>query len=146
MPVKVLEQATQSSITLPVAISIAALVLSVLSPVTSSLITGWFRLKEKRLDIKASADIRKQEFYEQHRAEVIEKYIVATGAVAKRPTDETIEKFGATMGEMYLYVDQSLWVYLDAISKKVTDFGVDDPTKELEALCKALNNNVRTKE
>ena len=102
---------------LSLVIAIAALVLSALSPLISALVSGVFNIKEKRLDISAKKNEQEQEFYYRHRAEVIENYIRATGEEIESLTRTSHANFGSVMGEIYLYVDSSLWPLLDKISQ-----------------------------
>lgn len=143
------EQITSNtaSVDLSLWIAIAALVLSTLSPILSSLINGYFRIKEKKLESSQALAKHQQEFYERHRAEVIERYLTAVGKAAKVSTTANHEMFGEVMGEIYLYVDESLWPLLDSIAGKITKHNLSDPTDELQILCKALSaNGVRSKD
>ena len=127
---------------LPLFISIAALVLSAASPIVSAIV----QIKERKLEIKADLERRQQEYYDKHRAEAIEKYIGAVGEFCKTESIKSLEPLGASMGEIYFYVDQSLWPILDAISEKVRRHGFEPPDNELIHLCKALSDDkVRAK-
>ncbi len=130
---------TAKNIDLSLVISIAALILSVLSPVISSVIGGVFHIREKKLDLKAEAERRNHEFYEQHRAEVIERYINTVGKAAQNFVIGNIQEFGESMGEVYMYVDQSLWPLLDSIAAKINRHNFSDPSAELRELCKKLS-------
>ena len=101
---------------LSLVIAVAALVLSVLSPVLSSVISGTFRIKEKKIELNAEKAKWDQTFYAQHRAEVIERYLNVVGKYSKLPATSTREEFGSCMGEIYLYVNRSLWPILDSIA------------------------------
>ena len=127
-----------------VALSLAALTLSVLSPFFTAIINGAFRMREKRLDIETEQKKRTQSFYLSHRAEVIEKYISAAGACFKNNTPENRAHFGSAMGEIYLYVREDLWPTLDSIASCIS---IDNSTNLdglLKFLCKELSrDNVR---
>ncbi|HJG85747.1 hypothetical protein [Pseudoflavonifractor capillosus] len=99
---------------LSLVIAIAALVLSALSPLISALISGLFQIKEKTLEISAKQREQERDFYYRHRAEVIERYISTAGQaiLSGRYYD-----FGNSMGEIYFYVDESLWPLLDNIAE-----------------------------
>lgn len=136
--------AAACSMDLSLLISIVALVLSVLSPVISSIISGLFHYNEKKLELKSESERRNHEFYEQHRAEVIERYINAAGKASKSFSDGNLQEFGASMGEIYMYVDQSLWPLLDSIASKIDKDRSGDPTAELRVLCQKLSTyNIR---
>ncbi len=138
---------TAKNIDLSLVISVTALILSVLSPVISSIIGGIFRIREKKLDLKAEAERRNHEFYEQHRAEVIERYINTVGKAAQYFAAGNIQEFGESMGEIYLYVDQTLWPLLDSIAAKINRHNPSDPSAELRELCKKLSaNSVRSEQ
>ena len=130
---------------LSLVIAIAALVLSALSPLISALVSGVFNIKEKQLDISAKENEREQEFFYRHRAEVIENYIRATGEEIESLTRTSHANFGSVMGEIYLYVDSSLWPLLDKISQYIhTDTGFQ-AKDDFITLCKALSSaEIRT--
>lgn len=126
-------------------IAVAALVLSVLSPLISSLVNGHFRIKEKKLDITEKQLELERDFYYQHRAEVIEKYISAAGQVIESGTYEGQADFGAVMGEIYFYVDESLWPLLDGISQYIHTDNSFSAKDDFITLCKALSSTeIRT--
>lgn len=128
---------------LSIVIAVAALILSVLSPLISSVINGLFRIREKKLEIVAKQKEQELEFYYQHRAEVIERYISSAGKVIQ--TGQIVD-FGLAMGEIYIYVDKSLWPLIDNIAEYVYSdkaFGAKD---DFIKLCKELSAaDIRTK-
>lgn len=128
-----------SSIDFSLVISLVALVLSVVSPVIASVISGYFHLKEKNLEIEAESKKRRQEFYEEHRAEVIERYIKNVGKACRTNSRDSLVDFGETMGEIYLYVDVDLWPILDSIAKQLTPHSISNPSEELIKLCMELS-------
>lgn len=115
-------------------ISFAALVLSIASP----LISACLQRRTKEIELKAEAERRREEFYNKHRAEVIERYITAVGEGCKTELLQDLHAYGKALGEVYLYVDQSLWPLLDTISEKIERHDFQPPTAELIQLCKAL--------
>lgn len=115
-------------------ISLAALALSILSPWLSAR----HLRKAKEMELKAEAERRREEFYDQHRAEVIERYITAVGEICKTELPQDLHAYGKALGEVYLYVDQSLWPLLDTISEKIERHEFQPPTAEFIQLCKAL--------
>lgn len=121
-------------------VALAALVFSVLSPILSSLIDAIARIREKELEFRMEMERRDREFYMQHRTEVIERYLKYVGRLCKIGTRTDLNEFGASMGEIYLYVDESLWPLLDAIELKLNTAEYSPPTKEFVELCKALSS------
>ena len=89
---------------------------------------------------QAKNDEKKQRmfFYEQHRAEAIEKYLDLAGAVCKYDTPEAFKAFGAVCYQAYLYIPPEHWGLVDAINNKLTLGSTEAPLKELAALCQAL--------
>lgn len=125
---------------LSLVIAIAALVLSAVSPLISSLVNGHFRIKEKKLDITEKQFEQERDFYYRHRAEVIESYIKATGQFIESGSCAKQENFGATMGEIYFYVDKSLWPLLDHILYTIHTDRYYDAKDDFIELCKALSS------
>lgn len=129
-----------------VLMAFAALLLSVLSPFFSAIINGYFRLKEKKLELKTERQKEEQAFYLSHRAEVIEKYLSAAGACSKSNTPENRALFGSVMGEIYLYVRSDLWPTLDAIASRISIDDAPELDGLTKSLCKELSReNVRRK-
>lgn len=130
---------------LSLVIAVAALVLSALSPLVSSLISGLFRIKEQKLELAAEQKEQERDFYYRHRAEVIEKYISAAGQVIESGTYEGQADFGAVMGEIYFYVDESLWPLLDGISQYIHTDNSFSAKDDFIKLCKELSSTeIRT--
>lgn len=131
---------TTNGIDLSLAISLVALVLSVVSPVISSIISGAFQIWKKKIEVKADKEKREQRFYEQHRVEVIERYIRAVGKACRMGTAANFDEFGASMGEIYLYVSEKHWDLLNSIATKLDRQKFMNPSEEFTELCKALSN------
>ena len=123
---------------LSLVIALAALLFSTISPVLSSLIGGYFRLREKRLDLKAELDRQTNTFFVQRRAEVIEAYIQAVGRASERSSRENLSLFGGARGEIYLYIDADLWPLLDSISDNVSHGNYTLALDLLSNFCKEL--------
>lgn len=87
-------------------IAIAALILSIVSPLLSALLNGIFRIKEKNLDIQSAAAKYNQEYYEKHRAEVIENYIQSVSNVVKLKRADDEAAYMSSMSEVLLYLDE----------------------------------------
>lgn len=120
-------------------IALAALLFSIASPFFSELIRGHFRLKEKRLDAELEREKQNQEFYRRHRAEVIENFILAAGRAVKHPVGENIDALGAASGEIYLYVDKSLWLKIDSIRENLPHGNLEEAETAFVSLCKKLS-------
>ena len=134
-----------SALDLSLVIAIAALVLSALSPLVSSLISGLFRIKEQKLELVAKQKEQERDFYYRHRAEVIEKYISVTGQVIESGHYKEQVAFGAAVGEIYIYVDETLWPLLDNISQHIHTDNCFAAKDDFIKLCKALSStDIRT--
>lgn len=127
-------------------IAFAALVFSLLSPIVSAFISGRYKLKEKRLEFDIEQQKQYRTFYEEHRACVIEKYLNAVGRACKSSSFDALADYGEASGEIYFYVDESLWPLLDRINAKLTYNMYQSPAEEFLVLCKALSaENIRSK-
>lgn len=125
-------------------IALAALALSVLSPIFSAWISGRYQLKLKRLELKNEAERRRQEFYDAHRAEVIENFITTAGAAIQDQTFQTMNAFGRSAGEIYLYLPEKLWPLVEAVSEDLAASETKGAAESLTILCKKLSaENVR---
>lgn len=120
-------------------IAIAALVFSVASPIASALITGHYQLRQKELEYTNAAKVRNQEFYTQHRAEVIERFLKAAGSVINFQTHSNMEEYGKTVAEMYIYVPEKYWGYIDSIDDCITNGDRDSGMNELTTLAGKLS-------
>ncbi len=126
-------------------ISGAALVLAIVSPVVSSLISGHYRIKELKIKEQAEKESRQQEILDVHRATVIENYISSVGKFCNHGDTASIIECGKYMGEIYLYVDEANWPLLDSIYTAIT-VKHQPPVKEFQELCKILSHdNIRKK-
>jgi hypothetical protein len=120
-------------------ISGIALIFALVSPIISAWISGHYRLKERKMEISAENDRRRSEYYSQHRAEVIERYLSAAGKACEFGTFESREMFGAAAPEMYLYVPPEYWATLDAISSLLETEENDKAKQFLRDLSKFLS-------
>lgn len=118
-------------------IAACALLISVLSPLITTLFSNRHASKMKNI-----------EFSLERRANAIEAYISAVGRIVKRGKLDGLEEYGKYMGEAYLYIDESLWGHLDKISDGLQFGNVSYRATETEfrLLCKALSKeNLRPK-
>ena len=131
--------------TTSILISVAALVLSILSPVVSAWINGHYKIKEKEIDYHHEKEQQSRAFYLQHKAEVIENYIKTAGRVINsNGLPENKQKFGEAMGEIYLYIPESQWPLIDNVSQFISNKNYEQAAISLVGLCKFLSAyNVR---
>ena len=128
-----------------VAISIIALASTVVSPLLTALINSYCSIRLRKLEMKHEKDLREQQYYTQHRSDVIERYITAAGKAARVRNVEAKMEFGAAMGEIYLYVDESDWPLLAEIETNILYSDKEAGTEALTNLCKKLaHSGVRT--
>jgi hypothetical protein len=114
----------------PLTIAIIALAVSVLSPVLVTWLNNRYRMKVKQF-----------EFFKIHKAKVIEDYIRSTGAAITNTKSSTYSEFGKNYAEIYLYLDDDLWKYIDNINAQVRrffDIDKDVAWENLTVLCKEL--------
>lgn len=108
-----------------------ALVAAIISPIVTAIINNHYQTKMKRL-----------QFFDEHRAEVIENYIRFTGSVSKMSSGfEEFRNFGKYSKEIYLYVSEDLWRYIDQIEELLYNRNYDDAHKILAVLCKELKKD-----
>lgn len=112
--------------TASILISIAALVFSVASPAITAYLNNRHQLKMKRI-----------EFNMEHRAQVIENYIRATGETifTHKPTSA---QYGTYYGEIFLYVPSNLWPLLVTINGFFTQGRYDEAQIDFLELCYKL--------
>ena len=123
--------------TVSIIISIAAFLSSVLSPILVQLITNYHQRKRGKL-----------EFVEKHKHEVIENYIKAVGAHIYSGCRNGDRDYASTIGEIYMYVDQSLWGKVEELTNEIVSLErntVVPPDQLIHAkelyidLCKSLS-------
>lgn len=120
-------------------IALAALALSILSPIFTAWISGRYRLKEKALDMAAEENQKNQAYYEEHRSAVIERFINSTLKVCRWSNSDNLSAFGESSGEIYLYVDQSLWTLIDTINESIDASNYKQAEITTLELCKRLS-------
>ena len=127
-------------------ISVAALVLSILSPIVSAWISGHYKIKEKENEYNHEKEQQARVFYLQHKAEVIENYIKAAGlAINSKGIFDNEQKFGEAMGEIYLYIPKHQWPLIDNVTGFINTGDYEEARKSLISLCKFLSDyNVRS--
>lgn len=119
-------------------IALAALALSILSPLASAWISGHYRIKEIELQQKHEQERERQSFYIQHRAEVIEKYIRSAGAVIYAKSSGDLREFGEVAGEIYFYLDKSEWTWVEVLNDEINRYDWDGAKGSLFHLCEIL--------
>lgn len=91
-------------------IAAIALLISIISPILTAIINNHYKIKEY-----------KSEFYEKHRAEVIERYLNSVGSTLYRQDLDDIREYGRSFAEIYLYVPSYLWDTLDKIGFEISE-------------------------
>lgn len=132
--------------TVALIISISALLFSVLSPIVTAIINGHYSIKEKDLAMRSNSAKENNDFYIKHRAKVIEAYLSAAGRVIYYDDKNASTNFGKCAAEIYLYIDESEWHYIDSINQGISSFKYLETRDALESLAKiiAKKYNVRT--
>lgn len=119
-----------SSIPWTAIISGVTLIAAILSPILTTIINNRYQLK-----------LRKSEFLEKHKAEVIENYLKNVGAVINNPSNENFEKFGFNSKEVYLYISPDHWSLLDEIENQIEKCDYSSANKYVNVLCESLSEN-----
>ena len=78
------------------------------------------------------------EFYVKHRTEVIESYIASAGAVVYHHNNTSKTDFGKCATEIYLYIDESEWNYIDSINNGIANLCYDETRETLEKFVKII--------
>ena len=126
--------------TVALIISISALLFSVLSPIVTAIINGHYSIKEKNLTMLSNSAKENNDFYIKHRAKVIEAYLSAAGKVVYFNDKKASSNFGKCATEIYLYIDESEWHYIDSINQGISSFNCQETRANLEALAKIIAN------
>lgn len=111
-------------------IALAALAIAVLSPFLTAYLNNRHQLKMKRI-----------EFNLEHRAQVIENYIRATGEtiITHKPISSQFgPHYGTYFGEVFIYVPNDLWPLLVRINEKFKLSLYDEAQVDFLALCQKL--------
>lgn len=114
-------------------ISAITLLAAILSPIITTVINN--RHIEK---------MENTNYYEKHRAEVIENYIKSAGAKISFPDKENQEFYGRNSKEIYLYLSSDYWDLLDDIAVNIDTTNIkniETASLKLTELCKKLNEN-----
>ncbi|MGI5965666.1 MAG: hypothetical protein ACOX65_01850 [Anaerotruncus rubiinfantis] len=129
---------------LSLVVSFIALIFALLSPIFSSLINGYFRIKEFKLQMEYKEKQEFQRFYAEHSAHVIENFLQSTGKAIQGK--ENFSDFGSSMSEIYLYVSQELWPLIDDVINLLQEYNYDSASSKLIELSKKLSSeNIRNK-
>lgn len=103
----------------PLIISLAALALSILSPLITAWVQGKYRLKEIKQEAQRDAQRYKQQYYTEHRTEVIENYIRTGMRASVTESSADIAAFEVASGEIYLYLGKEYWELLGLVDETV---------------------------
>lgn len=110
---------TATKIDAPLIISLAALVLAILSPLVTAWVQGKYRLKEIKQEAQRDAQRHEQQYYTEHRTEVIENYIRAGMRLSVTESTADIAAFKVASGEIYLYLGKEYWELLGLVDETV---------------------------
>jgi hypothetical protein len=124
--------------TIALIVSISALLLSIVSPIVTAIINGHYSIKEKELTMRSENVKENNEFYVKHRTEVIESYIASAGAVVYHHNNTSKTDFGKCATEIYLYIDESEWNYIDSINNGIANLCYDETRETLEEFVKII--------
>ena len=130
--------------TVAIIISIATFVGSVISPIVVSLINNHHQSKR-----------RYEEFYQQHRSDVIENYLRAVGKYIYCHNEANTTDLGSSLAEIYMYAPKDLWDKIDQMNVSIStlhDYGYGKDLSEklirikdqYQELCKAFHDLGRT--
>ena len=122
-------------------ISIVALVASILSPLITAVAQGHFRLQEKQMEIDDAKQRRDQQYYTEHRTEIIENYIHTGMRAAAIGAADDIAAFEVASGEIYFYLPKDYWDLLDIIDECAEGGSYDSVRIPMIMLCKRLIEN-----
>lgn len=122
-------------------VSLAALALSILSPLATAWLQGRYRLKEKQLEASEAAKQREQAYYIEHRAEAIENYIRAGMRLSASNVPSAKTEFEATAGEAYFYLGKEYWGFLERVEICVSGHHYEGIRTPMMELCRKLVDN-----
>ena len=108
-------------------IALAALLISVLSPIFTSIINN-----------RHDWSVKRSEYEMNHRIAAIEGYIRAAGAVCGEGKYESFSDYWEHCGEIYLYLPKEMWCSVDAINRALDEINYDMAKTELTKLCKNI--------
>lgn len=94
-----------------------SLLVSAASSIIVAVISARLRIKEKKLDINERIAFQNIDYYEKHKTEVIENFLKSAGQCILKKNDNNLKEFGASIPEIYLYVDESYWKEIDNLIK-----------------------------
>lgn len=118
--------------TLTTALSGAALLLAVASPIITALINARAQRKERETD-----------FYLRRKAEVIENYVRNTSAFLWVKNTDNREKYGAAYGEIMLYVTGDVRDAIQTLNTSIQRGTSADPHEYtmFNAICECLSED-----
>ena len=86
-------------------IAFAALIVSVLSPLITAIINNKFSYKTHY-----------DEFHKKPAAEAIERYLRSASALISLRSDENLNNYYKSFGEIFLYVPETLWADIEQLN------------------------------
>lgn len=113
-----------------------------LASIILNIVTITIPIFVKKMDIKNQKIVREYEFYQKHRAEAIESYVHYAGAFIKSFDSRAEHDMGFHQFEIYMYIDKSLWHYVDKIQDCLTEpYNLKAAEETLQEFCKKLSEN-----
>lgn len=85
-----------------------------------------------------TAKMQRMEYYEKHKAEVIEKYIQAAGKAIKNATDTCMQEYGEASTEVYFYIPEEYWDILDELDNRISNYDYAEARLCLREFCKCI--------
>lgn len=121
-----------------VVISGIALISSIFAPVITTRLNNRHDREMRKLELEYQKQQHNEQFYDLHRAEVIERYLNVAGKAIRHHSLDNDEEFGTVMGEIYLYVDESEWPLLGNLETYIRNGNKTAATETISELCKIL--------
>lgn len=98
-------------------VAFLALIFSIISPILTAWITGRYKIKKLKISVQEKITLQNIEYYEKHKTEVIENFLKSAGQCILNKDNNNLKEFGASIPEIYLYVDESYWKEIDNLIK-----------------------------
>ena len=108
--------------TISLIIAVATFIGAVLSPIAVAIINNHYQSKR-----------RYEEFYQQHRSDVIESYLRSIGKYIYCSNEENTSNLGAGLAEIYMYAPKSLWEKIDQMNNMIFNMYNDQYYKDQDA-------------
>lgn len=112
-----------------IVISGVTLIAAIASPIITTQLNNRFQMR-----------VHRQQFYDEHRAQTIEKFVSSVGQLCSDiEREQFLREYGKNSSEIYLYIPENLWDNVDRINLAIYTENYKQARTELTELCKALN-------